>query len=74
MKYQYFWPSSIGLLLMAVLVSFLSFDFSNIWIPLSAILVVMSFQTLVTRRNLFSLEARLKQLEAQMEQTSSRAA
>ena len=67
MPYRYFWPSSLGLFLMAVIVSFLSFDLSNIWIPLSAILVAMGLQTLVTRRSLYSLEARLKQLEARVE-------
>jgi hypothetical protein len=52
---------------MAVVVSLLSFDLSNIWIPLSAILIVMGLQTLVTKSSLSSLEARLKQLEARVE-------
>jgi hypothetical protein len=52
---------------MAVVVSLLSFDLTNIWIPLSAILIVMGLQTLVTKSSLSSLEARLKQLEARVD-------
>lgn len=67
MLYRYFWPSSLGFFLMAIVVSFLSFDLSNIWIPLSAILMAMGLQMLVTRRSLYSLEARIKQLETRVE-------
>lgn len=66
MKIGFYGSSAVGLLLLAGIVSFLSFDISKIWIPLSAILVLMSLQTLMTKRNLSVMEARLKQLETQI--------
>ena len=71
MNFRYLWPSSVGFFLMAVIVSFLALDSSHVWIPFSAILIIMGLQTFVTKSSLSSLEARLRQLEAQAAQKAA---
>ena len=56
----------LGLVVVAVLFSFLSFDLSNLWIPLTSIMGIMSIQAFITKRRLSSMEERLKLLESQV--------
>lgn len=56
-------PSSIGLILLAIIVSFATWNDSNIWIPISVLFVVLSIIVFVIRSMFVSIEERLKKLE-----------
>lgn len=60
-----FFPSSIGFIIMAVIVSFGTWTNSNFWIPISAILIILGIFTFVIRSTFNSMEARIKKLEDQ---------
>jgi len=61
-------PSSIGFIMMAIIVSFASWDISNIWIPISAILIALGLIVFVIRSVLTSIEERLNKLEEQSDE------
>jgi len=58
-------PSAVGFILLAIVVSFVTWTNSNIWIPISAILVILGGIVFAMRSALSSIEARLKKLEDQ---------
>ncbi len=66
-------PSSIfGFIILAIIISFAKWDFSNIWIPISAIYLAVGFIVYVIRETFTSIESkfglmeeRLKKLEEQ---------
>ena len=60
-------PSSVGLILVAIAVSFATWTNSNIWIPISAILVILGGIVFAMRSFLSSIEDRLKKLEDRAE-------
>ncbi len=60
-----FFPSSIGFIIMAVIVSFASWNNNNFWIPISAILIVLGIFTFAIRSTFNSMEARIEKLEEQ---------
>ena len=60
-------PSSVGLILVAIVVSFATWTNSNIWIPISAILVILGGIVFAMRSFLSSIEDRLKKLEDRAE-------
>ena len=62
-----FLPSSVGLILVAIVVSFATWTNSNIWIPISAILVILGGIVFAMRSFLSSIEDRLKKLEDRAE-------
>jgi uncharacterized protein YoxC len=54
--------------MMAIIVSFASWDNSNIWIPISAILIALGLIVFVIRSVLTSIEERLNKLEEQSDE------
>jgi len=56
-------PSSIVLILLAIIYSFATWNNSNIWIPISSILIILSIIVYVLRSVITSIEERLKKLE-----------
>jgi ABC-type glycerol-3-phosphate transport system permease component len=56
-------PSSIGLIVLAIIYSFVTWNNSNLWIPISSILIVLSIIVFVIRSTFASMEERLKKLE-----------
>jgi len=63
MNNKIFFPSSIGFIVMAVITSFGSWNNTNIWIPISAILIILSLFTFIIRSMFNSIDERLKKLE-----------
>ena len=63
MNSKIFLPSSIGLIVLAIIASFASWNNSNIWIPVSAILICLSLLVFVIRSVFNSIDERLKKLE-----------
>ena len=60
-----FFPSSIGFIIMAIIVSFGTWNNTNIWIPITAIFFVLALLTFVIRKMFNSMEQRIKRLEEQ---------
>ena len=60
-----FFPSSIGFIIMAIIMSFASWNMTNIWIPITAIFFVLALLTFVIRKMFNSMEQRIKRLEEQ---------
>jgi ABC-type glycerol-3-phosphate transport system permease component len=56
-------PSSIGLIFLAIVYSFSTWNNSNIWIPISSILIILSIIVYILRSVITSIEERLKKLE-----------
>ncbi len=58
-----FLPSSIGLILLAIIFSFATWNNSNIWIPIFIIFIVLSIIVYILRSVITSIDERLKKLE-----------
>lgn len=54
---------SIGLILLAIIALFAAWNNSNIWVPVSAILIILSVIVFVIRSVFVSIEERLTKLE-----------
>ncbi len=63
MNYKMFLPSSIGLIMLAVITAFASWNNTTISIPISAILIILSLLIFVIRSTFNSIDERLKKLE-----------
>ena len=57
-------PSTIGLLFLGVIVSLGTWNNSNIWIPVTALFMILGVIVFVLRSMLSAIEKRLKALEA----------
>ena len=58
--------SSIGLIILAIVASFAPWNASNIWVPISSLLIILSLLVYVIRSSFSSIEERLKNIEEQL--------
>ncbi len=61
-----FLPSSIGLILAAIITSFVTWKIENIWIPITAIFLALSAIVFSFKLTINSLEKRLNMLEEKL--------
>ena len=61
-----FMPSSIGLILLAIISSFGAWNNSNIWVAISAIFLLLSLIVFIIRTSFSSIDERLKKIEEQI--------
>lgn len=59
-----FMPSSIGLLLLAVIAANCSWDKTNVWIPISVTFLALSAIVFAVTKKINSIDDRLKELES----------
>ena len=61
-----FIPSSIGLILIAIITSFASWTVENIWIPITAVFLALSALVFSLKLTINALENRINILENQL--------
>ena len=61
-----FMPSSVGAILLAIIMSFATWTTDNIWIPITAIFLILSLIIFSFKLTINSLEKRLNILEKQL--------
>jgi hypothetical protein len=55
--------NSIGLVILAIVVYFIDWNNSNIWIPISSIFIILSINILLIRSVFISIDERFNKLE-----------
>jgi len=58
--------ASIGLILLAIIDSFATWNVSNLWVPISSLLLILSLLVYVIRSSFALIEERLRQIEEQV--------